>query len=219
MNLATMISRVAQRVRVEQLDRAEPTFLGDQPHGEQRDDDQKIEADVVDEEVLPEVLQDVHAEAERHVAVERGVEAIAGREQERADDHVDQRAGEVGRQLLPDERRASSRRGVPLAADETHEEILERSWAAAGLPGGPEAVADDLSASARRASSPRDERTTTVTTPSGPGSSRTSSSSGSARSARRTRLARDRRRGRASRAEPCSRRVRPSAVSSAMMRP
>ncbi len=168
---------VAQRVRVEELDGAEPPLLGEKAHGEQRHDDQEIEADVVDEEVLPEVLEDVHPEAEGHVAVERGVELVAGDGEERADHDVDERAGEVGRQLLADERD----RLHAAASRSSRTRRTKRSSRLIGsgrISSSPHPLRTTVAASSRRTASPPAERATAVTTPSAAGSSRRSSIAG-----------------------------------------
>src|SRR5262249_12895568 len=93
---------VAQGIGPEELERSEPAFLGEETHREQRDEDEKELAHVV-ELVLPEPQHEVHA-AEADVEVEVGVEEPTGKDEEDAGERVEEERGEVQHQLLAGDR-------------------------------------------------------------------------------------------------------------------
>src|SRR5262249_48929721 len=125
-----------QRIGPQQLEGAEASLLGEEPHRDQRHQDEEQLTRVV-ELVLPQAEHEVHA-AEAHVEVEVGVEEPAGEDQEDAGQRVEQERREVEHELLAGDReqahetrswwrtssrKLSSRRVVP-----------SRSPSSAGVP-------------------------------------------------------------------------------------
>ncbi len=70
---------VTERVREQQLHRAELPLLGEQPHRQERDGERHPFGRHVDEPQLEEIVEDVHPEAELGEEVEIGVEEPAAK--------------------------------------------------------------------------------------------------------------------------------------------
>src|SRR5438552_10496887 len=89
---------VAHRVRPEELERAELPLLGEEPHGEQRHEDEEQPLNV-EQLILPEAARHVRA-AHQDEEAEVGVETIPGQDEEDGGERVEEERAEVERELL-----------------------------------------------------------------------------------------------------------------------
>src|SRR5207253_727328 len=89
---------IADGVRPEELERPELALLGEEPHGEERHEDEKQPLDV-EHLILPEAAREI-GPAHQDEEAEVRVEAVPGEDEEDGGEHVEQERAEVERELL-----------------------------------------------------------------------------------------------------------------------
>src|ERR1700757_183158 len=104
---------IAHRIRPEELERAELALLGEEPHGEERDERQEQALDV-EKLPLPEPARQIHA-AHQHEEAQGRVEEVAREDEEYRRERVEEERGEVELELLHGEREHVHTRRSPAS--------------------------------------------------------------------------------------------------------